>query len=143
MTRIETIKNAIKTKLQGVSHLRHVYTYPKGTPEGYPYATLTYSNGDGEFADYSAVSKRNLRTHNFLIQVFVDKDDNSFGGEKAERVSIEALDEITHAFDMDVTLSGTVLQVTPVSWSGGYDIIGNAVRVADLTISCKDLVDAR
>lgn len=141
--RIETIKNAIVTKIQGVSHLRHVYTYNKADPEGYPYATVTFSDGDGEFADFSAISKRNLRNQNFSIRVFVERNEASFGPQKAERVSTEALDEILTAFDFDVTLSGTVKQVQPVGWDGSFETIGDTVRVAEITVSCLDLVEAR
>jgi len=143
MKRIETIKNALVSKMSGVSHLRHVYSYNTASPEGYPFATIAFDTGTGEFADFSAISKRNLRHDVFSIRVFVERDEASFGPEKAERVSTETLDEILTAFDMDCTLSGTVKAVTPVSWSGDFEIMGNITRVAEVLVDCLDLVDAK
>ena len=142
-TRLETIKGVLKTKLEGISHLRHVYDYDKADPEGYPFGVVVPSNWEGEFGDFSAISKRNLRTWNFNVKVFVERDEASFGPEKAERVATEAVDEILTAFDFDVTLSGTVKQVSVVGGDFDIDIIGNTVKVASLDISCLDLVEAR
>ena len=142
-TRLATIKSAIKTKLEGVSHLRHVYDYANADPGGFPFATIREADWVGEFADFSAISKRNLRTWNFEVRVFVEVDEASFGSEKAQRVSTEATDEILTAFDFDTTLSGTVKQVGVVEGNNDFEIIGNTMQVVNLTISCLDLVDAK
>lgn len=142
MSRLETIKNAIVAKINGVSHLRHVYSYNTAKPEGYPFATVVFESGTGDFADFSASSKRNLRNHVFSVRVFVERDEASFGPDKAERISTESLDEILTAFDMDCTLSGTVKAVKPVSWNGDFETMGNIARVAEIKIDCLDLVDA-
>ena len=142
MTDITTIKNAIKTKLQSVNHLRHVYTYPTGKPDGYPYATISSASWRGEFADFSASSKRNKRTYNFDINIYTDASEAGFGTEKAERISDEAIEEILTAFDMDTTLSGTVLWTQVVSGSSGYEIMGEMARVGTLDIECIKLVDS-
>ena len=143
MKRLEVIQNAIADKLEGVSHLRHVYKYNKADAAGFPYATVTPAFMTGEFGDYSAVSKRNLRNFEFLIRVVVDRDEASFGPEKGQRVIIESVDEILTAFDFDVTLSGTVKQVEVVGGDFDFETIGNTVNVANLSVNCLDVVDAR
>lgn len=143
MNRLEVIQNAITTKLEGVSHLRHVYKYNKADAVGYPYATVTPETMTGEFGDFSAISKRNLRTWDFNVKVIVDREEASFGPEKGQRVVIETVDEILTAFDFDVTLSGTVKQVEVVGGDFDFETIGNTVNVANLTVSCLDVVDAR
>lgn len=142
-TRIQTIQDALATKLEGVSHLRHVYKYTKADSAGFPYATVTWGGATGEFADYSAISKRNLRTWTFNVRVVVDRDEASFGPEKAARIMRESLDEIFTAFDFDLTLSGEVKAVQVVSGDRDFEFIGNTVDVANLTVECLDLVEAR
>jgi hypothetical protein len=141
-TKIINIKNAIKTKLDGVSHLKYVYTYANGSPDGFPCATITNSQMQGEFGDFSATSKRNKRTYAFNVSIYVERNEASFGAEKAERVTDEALDEILTAFDMDTTLSGVVKWVQVVEGDLSYEDMGNIVRTANLTISCIDMVDS-
>lgn len=141
INRIETIKSVLVTKLEGMTHLRHVYDYQKAEPTGFPFAIVTLGDFDGDFGDWGT-SNRNIRNWNFIVKIYVDRDEGSFGSEKGERVAVETTDEILIALDTDVTLGGEVKQVKVVSGSFDNETIGNTVRVAELVISCMDLVSA-
>lgn len=140
--RIETIKNIIKNKVANLSHIRHCYGYENANPDGFPFAIVTLDTFDGRFGDFSALSKRNIRNWNFLVRVFVEKDESSFGSEKAERVAVEVADELLIEFDKDTTLGGEVSMVQVVSGSFSNGQMGNTVRVVDFVISCMDVVNA-
>jgi hypothetical protein len=140
INRVETIKNLIVNKVSGLSHIRNVYNYQNSNPEGFPFAVVVLDTFSGDFADFSAISKRNLRTWDFLVKVYVERDEASFGSQKAERIAVETTDELLKAFDSDLTLGGEVKYVKVVNGIFGNESIGNTVRVCEFTISCVDLV---
>ena len=140
--RIETIKAVIVSKIQGLSNIRNVYNYENAEPVGFPFATVTLGDFDGSFGDFSAISKRNIRNWNFIVRVYVERDEGGFGSEKAERVAVECADELLIAFDNDMTLGGEVKMVQVVSGSFSNNQIGNTVRIAEFVINCMDVVDA-
>lgn len=142
INRIETIKQIIVNKVNGLSHIRHTYNYENSNPDGFPFATVTLQDFSGSFGDFSAISKRNLRTWNFLIKVYVERDEGNFGSEKAERIAVETADELLIAFDNDLTLGGEVKFVQVVSGSFSNEQIGNTVRVVEFVVSCLDVVNA-
>ena len=142
VNRIETIKQLIVNKVQGLSHIRHTYNYENSNPQGFPFAVVTLDSFDGQFADFSAISKRNIRNWSFMIRVYVERDETSFGSDKAERVAVETADELLIAFDNDLTLGGEVKMVQVVSGSFTNEQIGNTVRVIEFVVNCMDVVNA-
>lgn len=140
INRIETIKNLIYNKVNSLTHIRHTYKFENGNPEGFPFATITLESFDGEFGDFSAVSKRLIRNWNFSVKVYVSRDEGSFGSEKAERVAIETADEFIQAFDNDLTLGGEVKFVRVVNGTFTNLEMGNIVRVIEFIITCVDVV---
>jgi len=139
--RIETIKNIIVNKVSNLSHIRNCYNYENSNPEGFPFANVTLDSFDGSFADFSAISKRNLRTWTFIVNVYVERDEGGFGSQKAERVAVETADELLQAFDSDLTLGGEVKYVEVVSGNFTNMSMGNTVRVVSFNIRCVDLVN--
>jgi len=140
--RIETIKNVIKNKVAQITHIRNVYGFDKAYTEGYPYAIVIPESFDGSFGDFSAISKRNIRNFNFIIRVYVERDEDGFGAEKAQRVIEETIDEIINTFDNYTTLGGEVLQVQVISGSFNTLNMGNTIISADVLLNCKDIVNA-
>jgi len=141
---IHSIWVALANKLQSVQGLHSFFDYAKGEPDGYPFATLTIAEGESEFGDSAGnQSARNLQKQNFIVRVYQERDDDLFGPQKAERVSIEVLDEILTALYMDTTLSGTVKYQRPTEWSAGYDVQDKVVRTLEINIETLSIVNSK
>jgi hypothetical protein len=131
------IRAKLKSKLALMSSLQGVYDYEPTLLSGYPTATILLSNGTGEFAD----NRRNKRVHYYTIKVWTDIDPNTglVDSEEAERISLQCLDEITTAFDADLTLSGTVNYCRPIDYDATFEIRQNAARVLKLTLETVEI----
>ena len=139
MSHTTDISNLIVLKLQGCPTIKTVYNYEPTLLAGWPTAVVTIKNGEGEFAD----NRRSKRTHYFLIKVYVDVDPvtTNFKNSDAERITLLCLDEITNAFDSDITLGGgTVIYCRPIDYNAEYVIRENAARVLQLTLECVEVV---
>ncbi len=135
------ISNAIKNKLDSISHLNEVFEYEpdKPTDGKYPFATITSNAFAGEFGD----TIRNKRTITYSVKVYQERTQVGFGNEKSERVMREMLDEIVTAFDNDTTLSGLVKWIVPAG--GDLDHIERETgdtRVADIFLEANIVVDS-
>lgn len=138
------IWNTIKDKVESAQALHGVYNYQTGKPTGYPYATVTLSEGESEFGDSAgSFSARNLETNRFVIRVYQEQEPEAFGAEKAERIAMEVLEELKTAFHQDTTLSGSVKWQRPVSWVLGYEIIDRIVKTAEVTIETMSVVNSK
>lgn len=141
---VTTVRTAIKNKLDDLGTLQGTFDYETGQPTGYPFATVTPDSGITEFGDSAGSgSARNIQTTDFKVRIYQEREKGLFGPEKAERVSVEVLDELLTAFQMDTTLSGTVKWQRPTNWNAGYDIRENVVRLLEVTIQAVEVVDSK
>jgi len=134
-SKIIEIKDAIKNKLDDMSTLFVVRDYETGKIDGYPFATVTHQNGESEFGDSAgSLSGRNIMSLDYIVNIYQERNEDLFGAEKAEDVSLSVLDELLVAFHNDITLSGTVLWQHPSSWELSYDQTDNVVRTMQVII---------
>jgi hypothetical protein len=138
MSHTINIRTLIKAKLLTCPTLKDVYDHEPNMLTSWPCATLHLANGTGEFAD----NRRSKRTHNFVIKVWVDIDPvGGFSSQNAERIALQCLDEITNAFDSDITLGGgTVIYCRPLDYNCNYEIRENAQRVLQMTLETVEIV---
>lgn len=135
---------AIKNKLLSMQSIHSVYDYERGEPTGYPYVTISITNGSQEFGDSAgSESGRNIHNAEYVVKVYQEREENLFGTEKAERVSIEVLDELLTAFNNDTTLSGAVLWQLPKSWTATYEQKDKVVRVLEVTLEVVEVLTAK
>lgn len=140
-TDLYDIRTAILTKLGTISQLHAVYGYEIDKPLSgkYPYATVTWIGGDGEFGD----TQRNLRVHKFAIRVYQERTQPAFGNSKAEDLVLQICDAIYTAFDNDTRLGGTVKFVEPLEAVADYvDKEFGDVRFVELVAKCHTVVDS-
>lgn len=140
-TKFVDVSNAIKNKLQGISHLNEVLEYEpdKPTDGKYPFATVTPVTFAAEFGD----TRRNLRAIIYSVKVYQERTQIGFGNEKAERVMREMIDEIVTAFDDDTTLSGTVKFIRPAAGDLVYEERETGdTRVCDIQLEANVVVDS-
>lgn len=140
-TQVVTIKNALQTKLQGITNLQDVYKFEVATPTNgrYPFATVIARDGEGEFGD----TIRNIRKYRFEVNVYQERTEAGRGNESAESLIDGILDEVLTAFDADTTLSGTVKYIKPLSWNTDYiDREIGDTRVCQFIIEATQVVDS-
>jgi len=141
---IHTTWQAIVSKVNEAQTLHGVFDYATGKPTGFPYATVTLSQGDAEVGSSAGInSGYNIENNTFLVRVFQEREQDAFGPEKAERVAVEVLDELLTAFHNDATLSGTVKWQLPRRWSMGYEISDQVVRTVQLEIETVAVVNSK
>jgi len=139
-----TIRAAVKAKVDELGSLHGSFDYETGKPTGFPFGTVTPDSGSTEFGDSAGSgSARNIQTSNFKVRIYQERESDLFGPEKAERVSLGVLDELLTAFQMDTTLSGTVLWQRPTEWNAGYDIRDKIVRLLEVTIQAVEDVNSK
>lgn len=136
---IVNTKAVILRKLQDMGSLKYVYDYEKGQPEGYPFATLTLREGEGQFAD----TQKHLRRRSFNVRVYQERTEAGQGASNAERLAAQCIDELETAFDMDITLSGNVKWARPVRWTAGYVEREVNTRVLDVIVDTMELTTTR
>ncbi len=123
------IKNAIKTKLEAITGIEHVYGYEKGNLDGYPSAVVTLAEleitQDGTCQD--------MRRYSYKVSVYQEMDDSGAGAEEAEE-RIEALiDTVIGEFEDDYTLGGVASNIN-LKADLGYSDRGVKMRVFELII---------
>ncbi len=137
----QSIKTAIKNKLDEVGSIDVAYGYQTGKETGHPYAVVTRDGLDSEFGD----SIRNVNTWTFKVALFVSRaptEEMVFGAEEAERISGKVVDEVVTAFHMDTTLSGTCLYIKPVDVNDDYAEGPESVRFAEITLEAVETVSS-
>ena len=137
---VVSIKQAIVNKLNTISSIRNVYTYNVGSPQGYPYAVVTHESTEGEYADFSAISKRYKRKYSFRVKIYQEIE--NYGMEDAESLIDNIIDEVFGAFDSDLTLGGTVINTEVIGSSTEYEATNGVHVVASFSINCIKLVQA-
>lgn len=136
---ISEIQTAIINKLNDITELNGIYTYEVASPtEGrYPFATLTFLSSTAVFGD----TVRNEREYSFILKIYQERVQASFGNEKAENVLITIVDNIINAFDLDTTMNDTVKFVRPLNVSLNYlDREIGDTRVAEIQLDCFTVV---
>ena len=129
------IKQTIKTKLEAMQGINLVKDYATSTVDGeYPLAILTVGDGSGSVN----ANVRSLTTYGFNIGIFIESATN-FTPEKAERIAVELIDEMTEAFRMDTTLSGTVSYCDQLEWETGYEIREHNTRVVNFKLNVNKI----
>ena len=134
---LQSIKIAIKNKLDDIGKLEVVYGYETGKESGHSYATVTKLRLESEFGD----TQRNINNWFFSIKLYTERSKDGFGVETAERISDELIDEVLDAFHMDTTLSGTCKFVEPLRVDFSYLEGPEAVRVADIELRAQEVFD--
>lgn len=135
-----TISQKIAEKLGDVQGIKAVYEYESANPSGqYPLATVTPNNFDGEYAS----TAHNRRSYFFNVRIYQERTETGFGSEKAERVMREVVDEVMDAFDMDTTLSGTVMFCRPIGGNFDYTEREHDARTAELLLEAVRVVTAQ
>lgn len=114
-----TLKNKIKTKLDGITKLQEVSDDPKLDFSGYPSAVIIPSDDDSDYE----TNQENLRIYSFDVNLFYEVQASGIGA--ALDALYDLADDVMDLFDKDQTLSGislpadyTMIAVLPVS--GGW-----------------------
>ena len=142
MDKTETIRAAIKGKLQALNHIKQVWDYePDDLAGKFPAIALTLRDySDTKFAD----NQRNVRSYNFTAKFYIERGGkHGFSPEKAERVMVELLDEFVTAMDMDTTLSGICQYAKVTKGRAGYEGRELNMRVAEMDVECVAVTDAK
>jgi hypothetical protein len=136
-----TIKNQIKSKIEGCPSVQKVYGYEEINPSGWPAVMLTPADMEGEFS--STTENSRVYGYKALILFPTGQDLQPSNDpaklnrlEYAENVVATVIDEIINAIDYDFELDGTpVLYVEAADVSWGY-ITGDfgEARTAEITI---------
>lgn len=134
---INTIKQKIITKLQGITSIAEVNTYEKVGFDKNPAVNVTMTGNSAEF--WSVAS--NQRAYNFKIKVIIPLDGNPITSQydnskqETENTMGDVVDAILTAFDTDITLGGTVdfLRASPSEWNYSETAEG-WVRMADINL---------
>lgn len=141
---IESIRQAIVQKVGQLRSVHSTFNYETGTPDGYPFATITPARGTSEFGDSAGShSGRNIVTTEFIVRVYQEREEGLFGAQKAENISVTVLDELLTAFHQDTTLSGTVLWQRPTEWEKDADLSDKIVNVVSVTIQAVSEIDSK
>jgi len=116
----DNLRAIIKTKLEGIMDsgspaktiLFQVNDHTEGRCEGYPFANIRVSGGEGDFAD----TARNQREFIFNVDLYQEVDESGKTNEEATDAMVLAIDKIMASFDTDVRLGETCafVKVIPV-----------------------------
>lgn len=134
-----TIKNQIKSKVQGCASVEQVYGYEEINPQGFPCVMLTPQDMSGEFSSNAENSR--IYAYKLLVLFSLGQDMETPKTlnrlEYAENVIATVLDEIITAVDTDFELDGT-----PVLYVNAADIVWGYVsgefgeaRSAEITLN--------
>lgn len=134
-----TIKNQIKSKIEGCPSVEQVYGYEEVNPQGFPCVMLTPQDMQGEFSSNSENSR--IYSYKLLVLFALGQDMETPKTlnrlEYAENVIATVLDEIITAVDTDFELDGS-----PVLFVNAADIIWGYIsgefgeaRSAEITLN--------
>ena len=132
-----SIKTAIINKLDDMGSLKAVFAYETGNPNGkYPFATVTIKDGDGIYR----TNRHNERRYGYWIRIYQEQNKVGQGMSAAEDISIDVIDELMTAFDMDTTLSGICKFVEVVSFKADYVNRELDSRILEIEVNAHDIV---
>jgi hypothetical protein len=126
---METIFDAIKTKVGEVEGMEAVYEYPTDTPSGYPYAWVEYKGDQSEILN----NTNDRVTYEFVVKVVQEKLTDFQGPADAEEICRTRAYNILEKFRSDNNLGlDNVVRTRPMSTVKEY--IQNGTRI-QLTIT--------
>lgn len=141
MSTFTDIRNAIKTKLEGLTGTGQpfVVTYPyhKIGLSGYPSVTFEPSSITSQIETTS----ENLRTYSF--DIVIQQELNEAGREKGIDILVSSTDTVINAFDNDFTLGG-LCEICDAAPAELGELEGDEVGViaySRITLRCKVLKD--
>ena len=111
-----TLRPQLKTVLDSISTIEETSNSPKMKFGGYPAATVTPSDQEG---DYETTTE-NIRTYAFMIRVFFETKDTSV----ADGISAleEVIDSVIDAFDQE-DMKGAATRTVGINLPAGYTFI--------------------
>lgn len=138
-TLVKSFRTKIEEKLNDMQTLKTVYDFDSANPNGqYPLATMAVESGEAEFLS----TQHFLRSHRFKIRVFQERTNVGQGVETAENISMDVLEEMLNAFDMDTTLSGVAKYVRPIEYNTDYEDREHATRVLEVVLEAVEVVQS-
>lgn len=140
---IQNLVTTLKAILNANSLIQSVYDYERADSDGTPFATLTSSANENDYA----TTTENRRIYAFLIRLFVERDGQSTP-EQAENTMRALVDSVLDDLDKNYLLTGltqnsgyTLLftEAAPSQW--GYVGREQQYRIAEITVRCHFYVD--
>jgi hypothetical protein len=146
---MRTLRDNLKTILDGVSDFEEVSDEPKLNFDGYPACFIAPS---GEQADF-LTNVENQRVYAFKVWVFAEYKTTPIGD--AYNIAIDAVDAVTNAIDAQESPDiSEVARVIDNSIPSGYTLVGleatpnrfasdevDSLIAAEITVRCKVTVD--
>lgn len=144
MGNFNTIRDAIKTKLEGLSSIDEVNMYERTGFEGYPAVNVTIQGNDSTAESTAS----NLRQYIATVRVFIDLEGNPLvetfnnSKEQTETIMSDCVDDILDAFDTDTTLGGIVEMTAAAPSKWGYvEVEEGWARTADITLRIAKIIN--
>lgn len=140
---IQNILNYLNTVLTANSLIQKVYLYERADAEGTPFATVTLSANENEYAS----TTQNQRTYAFLVRLYVDRKGQR-NPEAADPILAELVDSVLDDLDKNYNMSGLVvnsgytflmMEAAPSQW--GYVGREMEYRVAEVIVRVRFYVD--
>jgi len=140
---IQNLITKLKSILTANTLIQSVYDYERADAEGTPFATITPSANENDYA----TTTENRRVYAFLVRLFVERAGQSTY-ENADNTMRALVDSVLDDFDKNYSLSGLTsangytflfMEATPSQW--GYVGREQEYRVAEITIKCHFYVD--
>lgn len=140
---IQNLINKLKSILEANDLLQVVYSYERADSEGTPFATVTPSANENDYA----TTTENRRVYAFVIRLFVERAGQTTA-ETAENTMRDLLDSVLDDLDKNYALSGMpiangytflFMEAAPSSWA--YVFRENEYRVAEIAVRCHFYVD--
>ena len=110
------LRPQIKTLLDTISTIHETANYPKAKFSGYPAATITPNENDGEYE----TNTENERNYSFMVRVFYETKNT--GIQAAIEALEEVVDSIIDAFDKE-DLKGSSNRTIGINLATGYTFI--------------------
>lgn len=140
---ISNLITKLSALLSANTLLQKVYTYERANPEGTPFATITPSGNENEFA----TTAENDRVYAFLLRLYVERKGQTTE-EETEAAMAELVDSVLDDLDSNWQLSGlpvpagyTFIQMSAAPSRWGYVGRENEYRVAEVVVRCRVYVD--
>lgn len=140
---IQNLITTLKSILTSNTLIQSVYDYERANAEGTPFATITPSANENDYA----TTTENRRVYAFLIRVFVERAGQS-NYPQAETTTRSLVDSVLDDLDKNYQLTGLTIpagytflfmEAAPSQW--GYVGREQEYRVAEVTVRCHFYVD--
>jgi len=100
---LNTIKDKIKEKLQGITDIQAIYEYATINFSGYPAAVINFQTIDSSVEDL----KHNERIYRFIVHLFYESENTS--REMAQARLEDVAEQVVNAFETDQFLDGITM----------------------------------